>query len=132
MAAERHLLVPLAGTSELEHAIATACALAAEDGSVTGVVVIEVSPLLPLDARMDNEESSARAVLARARSVADACGVRFVPRIVRARGAAAAILELAEEEDAEIVLVDADGHGLPRSERQLLRKAPDRVRVIAA
>jgi hypothetical protein len=126
------LLVPLSVSSDPDHAMATACSLAGEDAPVTGVVVIEVSPLLPLDARMDEEETAARLLLARARSVADACGVHFVPRVLRARDATSAILELAEDEDAEIVVLDPVGHRLPRPERQLVRKAPDRVLVVAA
>jgi nucleotide-binding universal stress UspA family protein len=126
------LLVPLTASSDPERAMTTACELAGQNASLTGVVVIEVSPLLPLDARLDEEESAARAVLARARSVADSYGVHFVPQVVRAREAAAAILSFAEEEDAEIVVVDTAGHRLSRPERQLIRKAPGRVRVVAA
>jgi hypothetical protein len=126
------LVVPLLGSTEPERAMATACALAGEEGTVDAVVVIEVSPLLPLDARMDAEEASARMLLARARSVADACGVRFVPHVLRAREAASAILELAKQEGAGIVLVDRDGRRLRRVERRLLRKAGDRTLVVAA
>lgn len=96
------------------------------------VVVIEVSPLLPLDAQMSDEEACARTLLARAQMVANSCGVGFMPRIVRARRTVAALLELAAEEDAEIVVVDSGGHHLRRAERQLVRKAPDRVLVVAA
>jgi nucleotide-binding universal stress UspA family protein len=81
---------------------------------------------------MDAEEASARMLLARARSVADACGVRFVPHVIRAREVASAILELAEQVDAEIVVVDRDGRGRRRAERRLLRRAGDRALVVAA
>jgi APA family basic amino acid/polyamine antiporter len=130
--APHNLVVPLLGSTDPEHAVATACALAGEEGTVDAVVVIEVSPLLPLDARLDVQEASARALLARARSVADACGVRFVPHLVRAREAASAILELAEQEEAEIVVVDREGRRSRRAERRLLRKAGDRALVVAA
>ena len=126
------LVVPLLGSPDPERTVATACELAGAEGTVDAVVVIEISPLLPLDARMDAEEASARMLLARARSVADACGVRFAPHVIRAREAASAILELAEQEDAEIVVVDRDGRCRRRAERRLLRRAGDRALVVAA
>ena len=106
--------------------------LAGDDATVVAVVVIEVSPLLPLDAQMSGQEARARTLLTRARAVADPCGVGFVPRIVRARRAVPALLELAAEEDAEIIVVNSGGHHLRRPGRQLVREAPDRVRVVAA
>jgi hypothetical protein len=131
-ATSRNLVVPLLGSPDPERAVATACALAGEDGTINAVVVIEISPLLPLDARMDEEEASARMLLVRARSVAEACGVHFVPHLVRAREVVSAVLELAEKEGAEIVVVDRDGCRPRRAERRLLRKAGDRVLVVAA
>jgi nucleotide-binding universal stress UspA family protein len=132
MPSGRRLLVPLTGSQQPERVLEAACGLAGDDASVIAVVVIEVSSLLPLDAQMNDAEAGARTLLARARMVADACGVGFVPRIVRARKTVPALLELAAEEDAEIVVVDFDGHHLRRAERQLVRKAPDRVLVVAA
>ncbi len=126
------VVVPLQGAADPERAVATACELAGEEGTVDAVVVIEISPLLPLDARIDAEEAAARMLLARARSVADARGVRFVPSVVRARDAASAILELAVQEEAEIVVVDRDGRRLRRAERRLLRKAAGRSLIVAA
>jgi nucleotide-binding universal stress UspA family protein len=132
MPSGRRLVVPLTGSPQPERVLETVCGLAGDDASVIAVVVIEVSPLLPLDAQLGDEEAGARTLLARARTVADSCGVGFVPRIVRARKAVPALLELAAEEDAEIVIVESSGHHLRRSERQLVRKAPDRVLVVAA
>jgi Universal stress protein family len=127
----RRLVVPLTRSPRPERLLTTICGLAGDDASVIAVVVIEVSPLLPLDAQMSDEEEGARALLARARMVADSCGIGFVPRIVRARKTVPALLELAAEEDAEIVVVDSGRHHLRRAERQLVRKAPDRVLVVA-
>ena len=132
MPSGRRLVVPLTHSPQPERVLETVCALPGDDASVIGVVVIEVSPLLPLDAQMSEEEAAARALLARARKAADSCGVGFVPRIIRARKLVPALLELAAEEDAEIVVVDSGGHHLRRPERQLVRKAPDRVLVVAA
>lgn len=126
----RNVVVPLLESPDPEHLVSIACGLAGEDGTVDAVVVIELSPLLPLDARMEEEETAARMLLARARAVADASGVRFVPHIVRAREAAPVILELAEREEAEIVMADGGGRRLPRAERRLVRRAPDRVLIV--
>jgi len=89
-AVPHNVVVPLLGSPDPKHLVTIACGLAGDDGTVDAVVVIELSPLLPLDARMDEEEAAARRLLARARAVADASGVRFVPHIVRAREAASA------------------------------------------
>jgi hypothetical protein len=129
-AVPHNVVVPLLGSPDPKHLVTIACGLAGDDGTVDAVVVIELSPLLPLDARMDEEEAAARRLLARARAVGVACGVRFVPHIVRAREAASAILELAEHEDAEIVVADGGGRRLPRAERRLVRRAPDRVIIV--
>lgn len=128
----RRLVVPLTSSLQPERVLETVCRLAGDDASVIAVVVIEVSPLLPLDAQLSEEEAGARTLLARARVVADTCGIGFVPRIVRARRTVAALLEVAAEEDAEIIVVDSRDRHLRRPERQLMRKAPDRVRVVAA
>ncbi len=118
----------------------TACRLAAEQGaSITAVRVIEISPLLPLDARMDDEEATARRLLARAEATGEAFGVRVLTRTVRAREAATAILELAEREETELLVI-----GAPRGRRtyggrmvfsgtvrHVLRKAPCRVLVVS-
>jgi nucleotide-binding universal stress UspA family protein len=126
----RRLVVPIIGLTEPERLLEAVCALAEGDDAVIAVVVIEISPLLPLDARMDEEEAAARALLARARAVAEAYGVHFVPRVVRARESAAAILALAEEQDADLVVVGSGGHRLRRPERQLVRKASGPVLVV--
>jgi uncharacterized protein (DUF362 family) len=55
-----------------------------------------------------------------------------VPHLVRAREVVSAVLELAEKEGAEIVVVDRDGCRPRRAARRLLRRAGDRVLVVAA
>jgi hypothetical protein len=68
------------------------------------VDVIEVSPLLPLDASMPAEEEHARRFLRRAVSVGKAYGIHVIPRVIRARDAKTAIRMVAEEEDTELVV----------------------------
>lgn len=136
----RRILVPLFGGLESARAVDAACRLAAERRStVTAVSVIEVPPFLPLDARMDDEEADGLGQLARAEAVADAYGVRFERRQVRAREAATAVLDAVEECAPELVVVLAhrrrrgsrSGTPFARDVQQLLRKAPCRVLVIA-
>src|SRR6266540_1391569 len=99
----RRLLVPILGNPESERAIQVAYRLAAErHASITVVTVIEVPPLLPLDARMTEEEAEARRLHDRATAIADAYGVAVVSSTVRARDAGTAILEQLEESDAEL------------------------------
>ncbi len=93
----RRLLVPLVGNDESSRAMEVACQLAAEQGaSITALTVIEVPPLLPLDAYMDDEEQAARRLLDRAQATADAYGVSVKLARVRTRDAAATILEAVE------------------------------------
>lgn len=113
-----------------------ACRLAADHGAtIAAVSVIEVLPVLPLDAHMTSEEAVAHRLLNRAAAIADSYGVHVVPRVLRARDAAAAIVRQAEERQSEIILI-----GAPRRRRapfgstvkHVLKHAPCRVMVIGA
>jgi APA family basic amino acid/polyamine antiporter len=137
----RRLLVPMLGNPESERAIQVACRLAAErHAAITVVTVIEVPPLLPLDARMTDEEAEARRLHDRATAIADAYGVAVVSRTVRAREAGPAILEQLEKSDAELVVIGAThkirtnkrATAFGRNVRHVLRKAPCRVLLVAA
>jgi APA family basic amino acid/polyamine antiporter len=136
----RRLLVPMLGNSESERAIQVACRLAAErHAAITVVTVIEVPPLLPLDARMTEEEAEARRLHDRATAIADAYGVSVVSRTVRAREAGTAILEQLDESDAELVVIGATrkirvnkrSTTFGRDVQHVLRKAPCRVLLVA-
>ena len=132
--------MPISGSVESARAMETACALATEHGaSIAVAYVIEVSPLLPLDARMDEEEAEARDALARAEAIADAFGLKIHRHTVRARDAGRAIVELVEDEDMELVVIAAQR---PRrfygrrpafggTVRHVLVKAPCRVLVVS-
>jgi APA family basic amino acid/polyamine antiporter len=135
----RRLLVPISGASDSDRAVEIACALAAERGAeVVAAFVIEVSPLLPLDARMEEDEAAARDALHRAEAVADAFGLKLRARKVRAREAGTAIVELAEELHAEVVVIAAPRKrraygrsGFGTTVRHVLAKAPCPVLVAA-
>ena len=89
----------MVGNPESERAVEVACRLASEGhAAITVVTVIEVPALLPLDARMTDEESEARRLHNRATAIGDVFGVAVVSRVVRGREAATAILEELEGE----------------------------------
>jgi len=136
----RNLLVPVSDNVESERAMDVACRLAADHGAtITLVNVVEVPPVLPLDAHMRQEEERAHRLLERAAAIADTYGVNVVPRILRARDAAQAIVAQAEERRSEILVI-----GAPRKRHRrlqdafgstvehVLKKAPCRVMVIGA
>jgi nucleotide-binding universal stress UspA family protein len=137
----RRLLVPMLDNPESERALEVACRLATErHASITAVTVIEVPPLLPLDARMTDEEAETRRLHHRAMAIADAYGVTVVFRTVRAREAGTTILKELEKGAAELVVIGATrkirvnrratafGHNV----QHVLKKAPCRVLLVAA
>jgi nucleotide-binding universal stress UspA family protein len=109
----RRILVPVGDNAESEKAMDVACRLAdGRHASITCVSVVEVPPLLPLDAHMFEEERRAHQLLDRARAVADSYGVACSPRMVRGREAARAILDQAAATEAEMIVI-----GAPRKAR---------------
>jgi nucleotide-binding universal stress UspA family protein len=137
----RTILVPLSDDPESLHAIPAACRLAADDGGfIVGVFVIEVPTRLPLESHMFDAEGRAREALGQAREAAEAYGLRFSGRIVRAHGAAEAIVAEAERLGADLILLSARRQETRRPSapifdgvvRSVLVDAPCRVSVIAA
>lgn len=121
--------------------MAVACRLAADHhASITVVTVIEVPPLLPLDAHMTDEEEDARQVLNRAEAVGASYGLTLSARILRAREADSAIIKQAGTVEAEVIVIGG-ARKLRRSARapvfgrtiqNVLKKARCRVMVVAA
>lgn len=137
----RRLLVPLLEGGKVERAVELACRLASEQASIVlGVAIIEVPPSLPLDAHMRDEEAAARGLLERAGATAAAYGIRFVPKLVRAREAAVEIVHVARREDAELVVLGSERRAsapsavgsLDDTIRSVLADAPCRVLLVAA
>jgi nucleotide-binding universal stress UspA family protein len=136
----RRILVPIGDSAQSEKAMDVACRLAADRGaSITAVRVVEVPPLLPLDAHMTDEEAQARPLLDRASAIADSYGVHHSSRILRGREAAHAIIEQATADHVEIIVI-----GSPRKPRasggagifgttteHVLKQAACRVMVVA-
>ena len=103
----------------------TACCLAAEHGgTVSALAVVEVPAALPLDAHMQEEELVARRRLAAAEATGDRYGVRVERLLVRARLAREAVIDAAEESDAELIVLRRP---LDRTARSVLKGARCRV-----
>lgn len=138
--AYRRLVVPLLDEIDWQRAVSVACRLADEHrATVSALVVIEVPSQLPLDAHMLEEEDDARRRLAEAEAIGDLHGVGVARRIVRGRAAGEAIVEEAEREQAELIVLRAPRrissrrHApiFGRTARFVLQHAPCRVLVSA-
>jgi nucleotide-binding universal stress UspA family protein len=131
----RSILVPVADNDETDKALDVACRLAAQHGcSIAAVVVIEVPPVLPLDAHMLEEEADAKLLLRRADAVAESYGIRALGRVVRGRDVGRAIVEEASARKVELVVIGAPrGRRKPfgRTVESVLKRAPCRVLLIA-
>jgi nucleotide-binding universal stress UspA family protein len=111
----RRLLVPIEENAESEEAIDVASRLAAEHGSsLTVVTVVEVPPVLPVDAHMREEEARAHALLRRAAAVAESYGVTVSLQTLRGRDAASAIVAEAVARNTELLVVGAPRRSTPR------------------
>jgi nucleotide-binding universal stress UspA family protein len=135
------ILVPLTQSPESERAVDAACSLAAEHhASIAAVTVLEISPLLPLDAHMLEEEDDAHQLLDRAEAVGATYGIAVSTRILRAREAATAIVDQAMATDAEIIVIGGARKRRARARapvvgttvKEILRKAPCRVMLITS
>jgi basic amino acid/polyamine antiporter, APA family len=135
---QERVLVPLKIGPIGEEVLATAIKLAEERGGKVSVVhVLKVPMDMPLDADLPDAEQVAMASIEEARAVAEEHGVELEGRIVRARALGEAIVEAAEQERADIVVVGS----APRWRRQarffsptvdyVLRSAPCEVMVVA-
>ena len=135
----RRILVPLSADPESLHAHPSACSLAAPDrGSLVGVFVIELPTELPLEAHMFDAERRARQTLEHARAEVETWGLRFSGRLVRAHGAAEAIIAEAERLTVDLIVLAARRRPSRRLHaplfdevvRDVLADAPCRVMVI--
>jgi basic amino acid/polyamine antiporter, APA family len=137
----RRLLVPVVDNVESARAVEIACRLAAENhASIIALAVIEVPPLLPLDAHMADGEDEAFRLLERVGATGDAYDVEVTRRLLRARDAGAAIVGQAAKAGIEVIVIGAPrtrlqssrAVGLKATVESVLRDAPCRVMVIAS
>ena len=134
----KRILVPMKLGVIGEEMLATAVKLASEHGAeVQALHVIRVPLELPLDAPLLDEEERAEASLAEAKLLGADFGVTVEGTTVRARAIGHAIVEHAEEVDADLIVLGS----APRWRRQsrffsptvdyVLRQAPCEVLIVA-
>jgi nucleotide-binding universal stress UspA family protein len=128
----RTVIVPLEDDPESLVAVPAACALADTGGSLVGVFVISVPTELPLDAHMFDAERRAREALGRAREAAEEYGLHFSGRIVRAHGAAEAILAEAQRLHADLIVLAAPRRPARRGRMPFFEETVRTVLVEAA
>lgn len=126
----RRILVPVVQTVPAERAVELAARLGREQkAEIILVYVVEVPLLLPLEAPMPAQEQAGRDALKTAEFLVRQHNLPVRARILPARQAADGILRLAEEEEADAIVV---GLGvkhrnvpdeLGRTARDLLRRA---------
>ena len=132
------ILVPMKLGDIGEEMIATAVKLAQERGaSVVALHVIRVPLELPLDAELLDEDERAEASLAEAKLLGADHGVDVEGRTVRARSIGQAIVQEAQDSDADLIVLGS----APRWRRQsrffsptvdyVLKKAPSEVLIVA-
>jgi nucleotide-binding universal stress UspA family protein len=134
----RRILVPMKLGPIGEEMVATAVALAKErEAEAHALFVIPVPLDMPLDAPLHDKEEQSAASLAEAVLLGDEHGVRVETHTVRARSIGKAIVEVAGEIDADLIVLGSS----PRWRRQsaffsptvdyVLRNAPCEVLVVA-
>ena len=132
------LLVPLKLGAIGEEILATALKLAEEQGATVHVLhVIRVPLELSLEAEMLDEEERAQTSIAEAQLIASEHGVEVEGTIVRHRALGEAIVEMAEGDGTDLIVLGS----APRWRRQsrffsptvdyVLRRAPCEVMVVA-
>jgi nucleotide-binding universal stress UspA family protein len=129
----RRLVVPVGDGDDSDVAVAEACLLAGSGTVVVAVAPVEVPLELPLDVPDKSLDAGAREALALARAIGTAHGVDVRTRLVRTRSAAETIVDDAEREGADaIVLRVRRGSRLGPTVEYVLRHAGCRVLVAAS
>jgi len=130
------ILVPVVGTRLSDEMMVLGCQLAADKGATIDVVyVVEVPMHLPLGAPPTDEQERGRRVLDAALAVAREFGVEARSHLVTARRPGHAIVEAAEEWNADVIILGAlrklrlDNHEFGDSVTYVLRHAPCEVLV---
>ena len=128
------ILVPVDGTRLTDEMVVLGCQLAADKGAtLDAVYVVEVPMNLPLDATMPEERERGRRVLDAALAVAQEFGVEAWPHLVASRTVGRAVVQTAEEWNADVVIMGAvrrrrlDDRVLDESTTHVLRHAPGEV-----
>jgi len=102
----RRILVPLGGASVDADVIRTAVTLAKPSkAAVTAIHVIEVRWNMPLDAVLEAETERGEVLLDDAAKIASQSGLAIETELLQAREAAAAIIDTAREQKADLIVL---------------------------
>jgi APA family basic amino acid/polyamine antiporter len=130
------ILVPVVGTRLSDEMMVLGCQLAAEKGAIIDIVyAVEVPMQLPLDAPLVEERRRGRHVLDTAMAVAREFNVEAWPHLVAARQSGRAIIDTAEEWNADVIIIGAvkkrrvDDRLFGDAVTYVLRHAPGEVLV---
>jgi amino acid transporter/nucleotide-binding universal stress UspA family protein len=128
------ILVPVDGTRLADEMMVLGCQLAADKGASIDVVYVVTVPMnLPLEATMRVDRERGRRVLDAALAVAQEFGVQAWPHLVASRTVGRAVVETAEEWNADVIILGAvrrrrlDDRVLDDSTQYVLRHAPGEV-----
>jgi nucleotide-binding universal stress UspA family protein len=102
-----HILVPLLSSSEVTDRIVALAAqmVRSRNGRAELLAVIEVPFMLPLDARVEDDEKRANEMLDRAEAIARQTVANVSKRILKARDPGAAIVHEAETQAVDLILM---------------------------
>ncbi|MBI3989918.1 MAG: universal stress protein [candidate division NC10 bacterium] len=128
------ILVPTVGAPYAEHAVELACRLGQEQkAEIALIYVVEVPRTLPLSTPLPQIEAMAQDALARGQAIVALHGLPSAARIERAREAGERILHVAQDLDADVIVLGirpSDGGAqdlLGWTTNFLLRRAPCEV-----
>ena len=122
------ILASVSATPDGQTAIDVACRLATKHhATVTAVTVIEVPPLLPLDAHMIEEEEAAHDVLNSTIAVANSYGLHLSTAILRGREAASVIVDQATVDNTELIVISATPKRRGQRRHQMFGKTVEHV-----
>lgn len=102
----KRILVPTIGIPYSERGVELACRLGAEQNAeIVLTYVIEVPRTLPLDAPLPVAETKGKEALERAQAIVTLRGLKPVIRIERARLAGEQIINVAKEQDVDLIVM---------------------------
>jgi len=130
------IVVPVQGDVVSDKLVALASQMAKYRGSSMDVIyIIEVPYTLPITARMDDQEESARQAFSRAEKIAARWDVKIHRQVERARAAGPAIVHYARQHNADLLLLgdvpksNRRGTKFARSTEYVFENAPCEVMI---
>ena len=137
------IVVAVSGSEESMHATAVAAQIVAQRGELVFVHVVEVPLEFTLEAAAPREEEAAQRegqeLLARCQALAERYGVASRRVLVRRHAAGPAIVEVAEERGADLIVISGEERfsragrvRLGPTATYILRHAASRVLVLTA